>query len=235
MSFTCPLMLAASADTAVTSATPMSTGLAVRAVRLGLRTLFWRAITPVMPRSFAAGVPRKRPTGGAMTGPSTMVPPNTKRIPRPSHEVPSPPMTAPVTPSPSAIAARPIHVRVRPTWATSMAVDRMAASGGTLPALRAGSQADNTVTITPMTMVFTTVEAVTTRPLLGMSIPSPFSNAVSALESPMPPSMPRTEPTSPTTTDSVSIAREICRRLAPTARSSAFSRWRWAALMENTL
>ncbi len=230
-----PLMLAASADTAVTSATPISTGLAVRAVRFGLRTLFWRAMTPVMPRSFAAGVPRKRPTGGAMTGPSTIVPPKTKRMPSPSHDVPSPPITAPMTPRPRATEQSPIQVRVRPTWATSIAVERIAARGGTLPARRAGSHADDTVTMTPTTIVLTTAAAVTTRPLLGMSMPRPFSSAVRPLDSPMPPTMPSTDPTSPTTTDSASIAREICLRLAPTARRSAFSRWRWAALIENTL
>ena len=43
------------------------------------------------------------------------------------------------------------------------------------------------------------------------------------------------EPTSPTTTDSSRSDTATWRRLAPIARISAFSRLRWATMIENTL
>ena len=126
-------------------------------------------------------------------------------------------------------------VRRRVSATTSIAVSRIAASGGTLPARRAGSHAEVTVTISPTTMVLITAELGTTRPPLGRSIPAAFSNALRAFERPIPAKSPMKEPNRPTTTDSINIARVTCFFEAPIARSSAFSRCRCAALMENTL
>ena len=52
---------------------------------------------------------------------------------------------------------------------------------------------------------------------------------------PTPPRLPSTEPPRPTISASMNIERVTWLRLAPTARSSAFSFSRWAALMLNTL
>ena len=213
----------------------MSTGDAVRAVRFGLRALFWRAMVPVTPRNLSAGFPSSNATGRAITGPSVMVPEKTNRIPSPSHVLLAPLVTAMIAAAPSAISTNPKMVRRRVSATTSIAVSRIAASGGTLPARRAGSQADDTVTIRPTTMVLTIAELGTTSPPVGRSIPAAFSNALSAFDRPIPAKRPMAEPNKPTTTDSISIARVTCFFDAPIARSSAFSRWRCAALIENTL
>ena len=52
---------------------------------------------------------------------------------------------------------------------------------------------------------------------------------------PMPPTRPAIEPSRPITADSISSVHVTWRRLAPMARSSAFSRCRCAAVIENTL
>ena len=213
----------------------MSTGEAVRDVRFGLRALFWRAMVPVTPRNFSAGLPNSNATGRAITGPSVMVPEKTNRIPRPSHLLLAPLVTATIVAAPRAIRIRPNSERRRLRATISIAVSRIAASGGTFPARRAGNHADATVTMSPTTMVLTTAELGTTRSPLGRSMLAAFNNALRAFERPMPANNPMVEPNRPTTTDSIINARVTCFFDAPIARRSAFSRWRCAALMENTL
>ena len=150
-------MDAASAVTAVTRATPMSTGDAVREVRFGLRAEFCRAITPVMPRKRAAGLPKNNATGRAMIGPRTMVPMNTNKMPNPRYELFAPPITAEMIAIPRAMDSKPPYKRLRPGSAISNAVARIAANGGTFPARRAGRMAESTVTTKPITMVETMV------------------------------------------------------------------------------
>ncbi len=50
-----------------------------------------------------------------------------------------------------------------------------------------------------------------------------------------PASMPSTAPTTPTASASPVTSSRTWRRLAPSARSSANSRWRWATVIENVL
>ena len=164
-----------------------------------------------------------------------MVPEKTNRIPRPSHLLLAPLVTATIVAAPRAMRIRPNSVRRRLRATTSTAVSRIAAKGGTRPARRAGNHADATVTISPTTMVLTTAELGTTRSPLGKSILAAFNNALSPFERPMPANNPMVEPNRPTTTDSIINARVTCFLEAPIARRSAFSRWRCAALMENTL
>ena len=114
--------------------------------------------------------------------------------------------------------------RLRPGSAISSAVARIAASGGTLPARRAGKIAESTVTIRPITMVEVTVFCDTTSPLLGRSIFRARNSAVRLTDNPIPATTPTMEPMRPTTIDSINMARVICLRLAPIARSNAFSR-----------
>ena len=164
-----------------------------------------------------------------------MVPEKTNRIPRPSQVLLALLVTAMIDAAPSAIRTSPNMVRRRDRATTSIAVSRIAARGGTLPARRAGSHADATVTMRPITMVLTIAELGTTSPPVGRSMPAALSNALSALDSPIPANSPTVEPKRPTTTDSINIARVTCFFDAPIARRRAFSRWRCAALMENTL
>ena len=164
-----------------------------------------------------------------------MVPEKKNRIPKPSKVLLAPLVTETIETTPSAMRTSPNIVRRRESATYSIAVSRIAASGGTLPARRAGSHAEATVTMRPITMVLMIAERGTTRPPLGRSMLAAFSKALSAFESPMPAIKPTVEPNKPTTTDSINIARVTCFFDAPIARRSAFSRWRCAALMENTL
>ena len=66
-------------------------------------------------------------------------------------------------------------------------------------------------------------------------MPSTFMIARSPIASPMPPTTPIADATTPTTIDSPMIDRSTWRRLAPIARSSAISRVRCATTIENVL
>ena len=202
----------------------MSTGEAVRAVRFGLRAEFWRAIEPVMPRKRAAGRPKNSETGREITGPRMMVPMNTARMPTPRRTVSAPAMTAATTAMPMPIVMNPATVRLRPVSMISIAVLRIAANGGTLPARRAGNHADATVTSTPTISVSIMVLGLITRPPLGISMLNARSKALRPFDNPIPPTRPSRDPKMPTTTDSINMARVTCLRLAPMARSNAFSR-----------
>lgn len=68
-----------------------------------------------------------------------------------------------------------------------------------------------------------------------MSMPNVFRKRLSTDAMPMPPTKPSPDAINPMMTDSTSRAETIWMRLAPTARSNAFSRWRWATIMENVL
>ena len=147
--------LAAKTVIAVTSATPISTGAAVRAVRFGLRAAFCRAIAPVTPRSFSIGRPRLSATGFAIPGPMMSTPANTKSTPIPSKTFDAPAAVAVMAPAPSNIATTPMVTRrvTLPTF--SSAVSRKAANGGTRPARSAGRIADRIVITVPTIMVST--------------------------------------------------------------------------------
>ena len=228
-------MLAASALNAVTSATPINTGAAVRDVRLGLRAAFWRAIEPLTPRNLATGTPMKSATGRAIAGPSTKMPANTPSTPRPSTSTGASFIAATSPMAPSATSPRPINTRRRRLPAVSSAVSRIAASGGTRPARRAGSQAANTVTTTPAMSVFVNDDGLIASPRVGTSNPVACNKAFRPCDKRMPMPNPISEPITPIASDSTSIARDTCLRLAPMARMRAFSRCRCAAVMENTL
>ena len=111
----------------------------------------------------------------------------------------------------------------------------MAVTGGMRDARMAGATAEITVISVPTTSPTITVRRVTTSPVAGMSKPSAASPALSTKASPIPASMPATDATTPMTRDSPRTAAMTCRRLAPTARSRASSRSRWATMIENVL
>ncbi len=95
----------------VTSATPMSTGAAVRAVRRGLRCTLPRAITPVTPRAFATGAPSTCAIGLASTGPSSSTAANRNATPTPSRIASPPAITITIDATP--ITERPPPPRRR--------------------------------------------------------------------------------------------------------------------------
>ena len=111
----------------------------------------------------------------------------------------------------------------------------MAATGGILAALRLGDTAATTVTITPAEKAITALLVASTMPPAGMSNPKAASRALSPAASGMPATSPIAEATSPMPSASSSTAPSTWRRLAPIARSSAFSRVRWATVMKNVL
>ncbi|UIJ35384.1 hypothetical protein LVQ62_03060 [Allobranchiibius sp. GilTou73] len=62
-----------------------------------------------------------------------------------------------------------------------------------------------------------------------------FSSSRNPIARPTPPTMPSTLPITPVNNASSSTDRRTCLRLAPTARSSASSRSRWATIIEKVL
>ena len=79
------------------------------------------------------------------------------------------------------------------------------------------------------------VRGSSTRPLDGMSTPNWLSSASRSLAVSTPSAMPSSDATNPMMTDSMSSEPRICPRLAPMARSSAFSFCRWATMIEKVL
>ncbi len=72
-----------------------------------------------------------------------------------------------------------------------------------------------------------------TRPLLGSVKPTWSKSQKSPLASPRPRRSPTIDASTPTTRDSIMIDRRTCRRDAPTVRSVASSRVRWAIVIES--
>ena len=129
----------------------------------------------------------------------------------------------------------PLIVRAFVALVDSSAVSRIAATGGTRPERSAGRRAEKTVTSSPTTIVRMIVRGSRTRPFEGRSRPKAEKAALSPIASSMPRASPMMEPTRPTTTDSSRSDTVTWRRLAPIARISAFSRLRWATVIEKTL
>ena len=104
-------MLAASAVNAVTSATPIKTGAAVLAVRLGLRAAFCCDIEPVTPRRAETGLPSNIATGFESAGPITRTPAKTPSTPRPKIATSAPFIEAKSPTAPAPINTSPIVTR----------------------------------------------------------------------------------------------------------------------------
>ena len=73
-----------------------------------------------------------------MVGPKMIVPVNTNNTPTPSNELVAPAATATIAAMPKSTKPNPERARTFPGPAVSNAVARIAASGGTFPARRAG-------------------------------------------------------------------------------------------------
>ena len=124
---------------------------------------------------------------------------------------------------PAAVTTPPMTIRFGEAPVRSTATARIAAIGGTLPALRAGKYADASVTPVPTTNAVTTVDVVTASPPAGRSRPKPLSNCFSPAATPMPAARPTIEATTPVIVASSMTERITCLRLAPIARSRAIS------------
>ena len=112
---------------------------------------------------------------------------------------------------------------------------RIASTGETRAARRAGMSAAAAVTPTPTAIAATTVRPAMTVGPLGSGIPSTSSNARSPAATAMPRANPAAELTTPTTSASSRTERVTCPRLAPRARIRASSLVRWATSIENVL
>ena len=230
-------MVAPSMPIAVTRATPSMRAKAVAAVRRGLRAEFVAASLPTAPN----GAPTTRPMPGTisseMAGPARKKPTIRSSAPRPTSDarrpVP-PPRNTPrrVNTTPAASSRPPRMVRTISEEPAADSVVRMASTGLTAPARRAGAHAETTVTTAPRISGTTTALTLRPRPP-SMGMPCALKTALMAATRPMPATTPTAEPTRPTSRASVTTERVICPRDAPRARSSANSLVRWATIMEN--
>ena len=107
--------------------------------------------------------------------------------------------------------------------------------GATRPARRAGIHADTTVTATPMANDNSMAIGSTVSGPAGSARPNPPSSAFRPIATPIPAATPAAEATTPMTTDSPTAERTTWPRLAPSARSIAICRERWATVIEKVL
>ena len=113
----------------------------------------------------------------------------------------------------------------------SVEPSRTAAIGGTRVARRAGTTLASTVITVPSASETSTVRSAKTIPASGSSPPI----ALSSLASPNPANSPITEASSPITRPSITTERMTCLREAPSVRSVANSRVRWATVIDRVL
>jgi hypothetical protein len=220
-----------------TRATPIMRAEAVADVRFGLRLAFSRARRPVVPETAWIGAPSRCMRGPAITGPSTKTPMIVATVPRPirTRAEPAPKIPAVNAATPRPTTARPAPVRAADEPDTSRATSRRAATGFTRLDRTAGTSAETTVMAVPTTKAVITVDGAITMDPPGTSRPTAPSRARRPNDIPTPAARPTAEATTPTTTDSNTTERTTWARLAPTARSMAMSRARWATTMENVL
>ncbi len=234
-----PRRPAANTVTNDTSASPIIRAAAVAAVRPGLRTAFSRARRPDTPRKRSTGLPTTDAMGLTIRGLSRATPMNTATAPIPTHA--SPGESAPKTPS--SISRRPTAVMTTAMaprrrwlrWVSSTAPSRRPVTGGTRVTLSAGISEASTVSTVPSTSARMIVRAAITVPSLGRSISSALNSALMAGANPMPASSPSSDAPIPITNASSTTLRTSWRRLAPSVRSIANSRVRWATVIENVL
>jgi hypothetical protein len=137
------------------------------------------------------------------------------------------------TPAPT--MARPSTVRRSDVVVRSMAVSRRAAMGAMRLARRAGPTDDSIVTEMPTTKAVVTVALLMTTVPFGISRPTAPRRPRRPKDISTPAARPMAEETAPMMADSSSTERSTWRRLAPTARSMAISRMRWAMVIEKVL
>ena len=116
-----------------------------------------------------------------------------------------------------------------------MSPSRSAAIGAIRVARSAGTTLATTVTTTPTSSETTIVRVAMTDAVAGRSAPIAQNSARRPGTSASPPSSPSSEATKPISAASKTTERRTWRRVAPSIRSSASSRVRWATVIENVL
>ena len=119
--------------------------------------------------------------------------------------------------------------------APGVPASRIASTGSTCVARRAGTKPETSVAIMPTASATMIVRASITVPVEGRSIPAEDSSPRSAGAITSPPRMPTTEATKPITSVSTTTELSTWRREAPSVRSSANSRERCATVTANVL
>ena len=161
----------------VTSAMPSISANAVVAVRRGLRRVFVEASVPTAPN----GAPMTLPSGGT-TGKLSAGPARNNPVIAASAAAPTRAARRPVGPSsqpiaytaaatPVATRTRPATVRQRSGCGVAASLERIASTGLTCPALRAGARAESTVTSVPTTIGTTTARTDRPVPASGSGMP----------------------------------------------------------------
>ena len=212
---------------------------AVEAVRPGLRIEFSRARRPATPRKRSSGRPTSEAIGFTRRGLSSATPMKMPTAPTPTHASPG----SSTAKTPSSISAMPMPVStnataVRTRWlfgVSSTAPSRRPVTGGTRVTRSAGMRDASTVSSVPSTSERMIVRAAITVPSLGRSISSAWNSALMAGAKAMPRSSPITDANSPRTNASRTTEVTSWRRLAPSVRSIANSRVRWATVIEKVL
>ena len=163
-----------------------------------------------------------RAIGPATSGPRAISAMNSPTTPTPSISVvPFSPMAMP-----SAATARnstPRTMRLRDTPARSTLTSRIAANGGTRPERMAGAIAHSSVTITPTSIVMTNPFGLISSDAEADTDAGTGQDRQDQLGQADAAEKPSSEPPTPTTSASTSSDLVTCPRLAPIARSSAFS------------
>ena len=226
---------------AATSATPKVRANAVVAVRRGFLREFVDANFPTAPN----GAPKARPSAGTIgmdsAGEARKVPTITNKAPAPRMPARTP-VSASLRTRATTAATTPSRTTIPPAMVRSFNGDeletspeRIASTGCTRPARRAGDHAETTVMSTPITRGRITACGVRLSSVLGRPNPAISMIAKMPLASPMPATMPNAEPTRPTRTASKTTEVVSWLREAPRERSRANSRMRWATTMEKVL
>ena len=148
---------------ALTSATPIISAAAVADVRRGARPAFSRARMPGAPSTLATGQPMALVTGLATVDETLATPRNSSSAPPPARASnPSVPPGRRNSPVPNMAAPSTVTIvpttRRRALSASNPSSGRMAATGGTLAARRAGTMTASIVMPTPTTKAISTVQ-----------------------------------------------------------------------------
>ena len=219
-----------------TTAVPIISAEALPAVRRGSRIALRRARRPVWPRRMLGTQPSTPAAGRATTGPRTTAPTSVSSAPSPARTSASSAIVAVATVAmPRPVSTMPPISRLFEAEVESTADSRSAASGAMREARRAGRKLASSVEPTPTTMAMTTVLVAITTPSKPRSKPALSMIALSPTASPYPTARPASDAMVPITIASPTTEVSTWRREAPSARSSADSRLRWAMRIENVL
>ncbi|CAB4710572.1 unannotated protein [freshwater metagenome] len=209
-------------------------------VRRGLRREFWPARTPTVPKVRAYADRASSSSGRLSTGLAAETPSRMASTPAPTHHPPC--GTSTTSPRPTTSASRPAPASATPSpnrrrseLSGSATSSRSACTGAMRAVRRAGSQAAAIVTTTPTAYAATTVRGAKISGCPRRSSPNWAKSARMAIASSTPNPRPTVDPKIPSTSASSCTERVTCRLEAPSARSSASSRERWATRIEKVL